>query len=130
MRGSGMPQLDVPDGERDPGPAEHPVGARGDRVLSRARVALEHGDVALVCHGHMSRALAVRWVDLPIAAGGLILMNPAAITVLGTYHEKPCIEHANVVPFKPPALKPSSTATGQHRTVPSGAVGDVELGHA
>jgi len=49
--------------------------------------------------------------------------------VLGTYHEKPCIEHANVVPFKPPALKPSS-ATGQHRVVPSGAVEDVEPGHA
>ena len=78
----------------------------------------------------MSRALAVRWVGLPIAAGGLILMNPAAITVLGTYHEKPCIEHANVVPFKPPALKPSSTATGQHRAVPSGAAENVEPGHA
>jgi broad specificity phosphatase PhoE len=113
------------------GESPEEVAARADRVLSRARVALEHGDVALVGHGHMSRALAVRWVGLPIAAGGLILMNPAAITVLGTYHEKPCIEHANVVPFKPPALKPSSsTATGQHRTVPSGATGNLEPGHA
>ncbi len=76
------------------------VTARADRVLAGAGEALERGDVALVCHGHMSRVLAVRWVGLPIAAGSLLLMNPAAITVLGTYHDKPCIEHANVVPFR------------------------------
>jgi broad specificity phosphatase PhoE len=78
------------------------VAARADRVLSRAADALGNGDVALVCHGHMSRVLAARWVDLPISAGGLILMDPAAVTVLGTYHDKPCIEHANVVPFHRP----------------------------
>jgi len=81
------------------GESPEQVAARADRVLGRARAALEHGDVALVCHGHMSRVLAARWVDLPISAGGLLLMDPAAITVLGTYHDKPCIEHANVVPF-------------------------------
>lgn len=75
------------------------VADRADRVLAAARSALVDGDVALVCHGHMSRVLAVRWVDLPITAGSLILMNPAAVTVLGTYHGAPCIEHANVVPF-------------------------------
>ncbi|MET3803721.1 putative phosphoglycerate mutase [Nakamurella sp. UYEF19] len=78
-------------------PAE--VTVRVDEVLGLARRALELGDVALVCHGHISRVLAVRWVGLPITAGSLILMNPAAITVLGTYHGEPCIEHANVVPF-------------------------------
>jgi broad specificity phosphatase PhoE len=76
------------------------VAARADKVLAGALEALELGDVALVCHGHMSRVLAVRWVDLPITAGGLILMDPAAVTVLGNYHDKPCIEHANVVPFQ------------------------------
>ncbi len=78
------------------------VSDRADRVLAAARDALAEGDVALVCHGHMSRVLAVRWVDLPITAGGLILMDPAAVTVLGTYHGQPCIEHANIVPFHPP----------------------------
>ncbi len=75
------------------------VTGRADTVLARAREALEQGDVALVCHGHMSRVLAVRWVGLPIASGSLLLMDAAAVTVLGTYHDKPCIEHANVVPF-------------------------------
>ncbi len=76
------------------------VTARADRVLARATEALADGDVALVCHGHMSRVLAVRWIGLPIASGGVLLMDAAAITVLGTYHDKPCIEHANVVPFR------------------------------
>jgi broad specificity phosphatase PhoE len=75
------------------------VSERADRVLARAAEALVDGDVALVCHGHMSRVLAVRWIGLPISSGGVLLMDPAAVTVLGTYHDKPCIEHANVVPF-------------------------------
>ena len=79
------------------------VQLRADQVLAAAALALQVGDVALVCHGHMSRVLAVRWVGLPIREGGLILMNPAAVTVLGTYHGRPCIEHANVVPFHPSA---------------------------
>lgn len=82
------------------GESPEQVSARADKVLTAAREALELGDVALVCHGHMSRVLAVRWVGLPITAGGLILMDPAAITVLGNYHDKPCIAHANVVPFQ------------------------------
>ena len=55
-------------GRRDAGPD---VSARADRVLVRAAQALEHGDVALVCHGHMSRVLAVRWVGLPVVEGQL-----------------------------------------------------------
>ena len=84
------------------------AGQGGDR--------LEHGDVALFCHGHISRVLAVRWVGLPVADGGMILMNPAAVTVLGTYHGRPCIEHANVVPFRP-------AGQAGNRTCPNPAAG-------
>ena len=76
------------------------VSDRADRVLARAADALTDGDVALVCHGHMSRVLAVRWIGLPITSGGVLKMDAAAVTVLGTYHDQPCIEHANVVPFR------------------------------
>lgn len=82
------------------GESPEQVSARADRVLAAAAGVLPDGDLALVCHGHMSRVLAVRWVGLPIAAGGLIQMAPAAITVLGYYHDEPSIEHANVVPFR------------------------------
>ena len=47
----------------------------------------------------MSRVLAVRWVGLPVSQGSLLMMNPAAVTALGIYHDRPCIDHANVVPF-------------------------------
>lgn len=87
------------------------VTDRADRVLALAREALVDGDVALVCHGHMSRVLAVRWVGLPITAGSLILMDPAAVTVLGTYHGAPCIEHANVVPFQPSVTSATTAPT-------------------
>ena len=83
------------------GESPEQVTARTDRLLARVREVLPNGDVALICHGHISRVLAVRWVDLPVAAGNLILMDPAAVTVLGYYHGLPCIEHANVVPFAP-----------------------------
>ncbi len=86
------------------GESPEDVAVRCDRVLARAKDKLRKGDVALFCHGHISRVLAMRWVGLPVANGGMILMNPAAITVLGTYHDAPCIEHANVVPFRPPQI--------------------------
>lgn len=88
-------------------PAE--VHDRADRLLGTVRPMLDRGDVALVCHGHISRVLAVRWVDLPVAAAALIAMDAAAVTVLGHYHGSPILEHANVVPFRkePPEPKES-----------------------
>jgi probable phosphoglycerate mutase len=83
-----------PDGES---PAQ--VGDRTDRLLDTVRAMLDRGDVALYCHGHISRVLAVRWVDLPVAAAASIAMDAAAVTVLGRYHGSPIIEHANVIPF-------------------------------
>ena len=86
------------------GESPEDVAVRCDRVLAAAKEKTRKGDVALFCHGHISRVLAMRWVGLPVANGGMILMNPAAITVLGTYHDAPCIEHANVVPFRAPRI--------------------------
>ncbi|WP_420120148.1 histidine phosphatase family protein [Nakamurella sp.] len=86
------------------GESPHDVAVRADRVLAAAREKLTDGDVALFCHGHFSRVLAMRWVRLDVANGGLILMNPAAVTVLGTYHDEPCIEHANIIPFRSPQV--------------------------
>jgi probable phosphoglycerate mutase len=86
------------------GESPQQVAVRADRVLAAARDKLAEGDVALFCHGHFSRVLAMRWVGLKVANGGLIMMNPAAVTVLGTYHDEPCIEHANIIPFRSPQV--------------------------
>jgi len=119
------------------GESPEDVAARCDRVLDKAKERLHRGDVALFCHGHISRVLAMRWVGLPVANGGLILMNPAAITVLGTYHDKPCIEHANVVPFRPPLISQAPDAgfeddDAEPEPTSAGlpAENDAALGHA
>ena len=72
------------------------VAARADQVLTMARELLPDGDVALVCHGHISRVLAVRWVGLDPTACGIIALDPACVTVLGFYRGAPIIEHSNV----------------------------------
>jgi probable phosphoglycerate mutase len=57
------------------------VSDRADRLLQSLR-ALK-GNVALFTHGHFGRALAVRWIDLPIATGGRFGLRTASIGILG-----------------------------------------------
>ena len=89
------------------GESPEDVAVRCDRVLARAKDKLRKGDVALFCHGHISRVLAMRWVGQPVAHGGMILMNPAAITVLGTYHDGPA------------SSTPTSCPSGRRRSASS-----------
>lgn len=74
------------------------VGARADRLLDRLAAALSEGDVAVVGHGHFGRVLAVRYLGLPVAAGALLRLEPATISILGHEHESPTIERWNVPP--------------------------------
>jgi len=61
------------------------VGARADRVISRALAA--KGDVALFGHGHLSRILAARWVGLGPSGGQLLALSTASLSVLGYERE-------------------------------------------
>ncbi len=72
------------------------IGARADRALAFIRRQLDFGDVLVFCHGHMSRVLAVRWAGLGVGVSAVIALDPASVTVLGTHHGQPIIEHANV----------------------------------
>jgi len=60
------------------------VSARLDRVLVRAREV--QGDVLLFGHGHALRALAARWLGLPVTEGRLLRLDTASVSVLG--HER------------------------------------------
>jgi len=73
---------DGPDG----GETGEEVSDRADRVLKRAEQALGDGPVVLVGHGHFSRALGVRWIGQPIAAGAHLLLSTAALSVLGAQY--------------------------------------------
>ena len=65
------------------------VGARVDRTIARARGA--EGNVALVAHGHVLRALAARWLGLPVRAGQHFLLDTGTRSVLDYYHEAPAV---------------------------------------
>lgn len=65
------------------------VEARADAALALARRHLPERDVVFVGHGHFSRALLARWLDLPAGAGIRFAMPPASIAVCGFEHGVP-----------------------------------------
>lgn len=75
-------------------PAE--VSARLDSLVAELK-SLD-GDTLLFGHGHGFRALAARWLNLPIEAGGLLLLSTATLSELGFDHDRdePAIRSWNV----------------------------------
>jgi broad specificity phosphatase PhoE len=69
------------------------VGRRVDRVIDEALGA--GGDVALVAHGHVLRALAARWVEEPASFGGRLRLDTGTISVLGFEREVRAIRSWN-----------------------------------
>lgn len=61
------------------------VSDRLDRVVARARSV--EGDTAVFAHGHSLRALAVRWLGLPVSEGRLFDLDTATISTLGFERE-------------------------------------------
>jgi broad specificity phosphatase PhoE len=57
------------------------VAARVDRVIDRVIAA--DGDVCLVAHGHVLRALGARWVEQPPAFGARLWLGTGAVCTLG-----------------------------------------------
>ncbi|WP_078314917.1 acid phosphatase [Mycobacterium sp. D16Q16] len=62
------------------------VQARADRVIAKIAADLTQRDVLLVGHGHFSRALMTRWIDLPLEEGTRLGMATASIAVGGHEH--------------------------------------------
>jgi probable phosphoglycerate mutase len=69
------------------------VGRRVDRVIEEVLRAV--GDVALVAHGHVLRALAARWVEQPAAFGGHIRLDTGTLSILGFERETRVIRRWN-----------------------------------
>ena len=60
------------------------VGARADRVVSRLRA--NGGRILLFGHGHFSRILAVRWMDLSVEDARHLLLSTASLSIVGYEH--------------------------------------------
>jgi len=71
------------------------VSGRADRIVDRARLAGETGDVLVFAHGHLLRVLAARWLGLPPASGGLFALGTGTVSVLGWERDDPVVQSWN-----------------------------------
>jgi probable phosphoglycerate mutase len=86
---STYPDWTIWDGPVPGGESAEDVAKRLDRVVARCRVA--DGPVLLFGHGHALRALAARWLDLPVSEGRHLRLDTATISVLGWERETPVV---------------------------------------
>jgi probable phosphoglycerate mutase len=83
-----------PNGE-DPGQ----ISDRADRLIARLRTL--DGNVGLFSHGQLSRALAMRWIELPVVNAQHFLFGTASLGILGfdpSHPETRVIELWNAAP--------------------------------
>jgi broad specificity phosphatase PhoE len=62
------------------------VSDRADRAIAYALKQMESRDVLFIGHGHFSRAVLTRWVELEISEGTRFAMVAASIAVCGFEH--------------------------------------------
>lgn len=62
------------------------VSERADAAVATALDHMESRDVVFVSHGHFSRAVITRWVELPLVEGSRFGMITASIAVCGFEH--------------------------------------------
>lgn len=70
-------------GSQGESPAQ--VSARIDTLIARAQAA-DAAPIVAFAHGHSLRALAVRWMGLPIEAGARLSLGPAHVGLLDFEH--------------------------------------------
>lgn len=71
------------------------VSARCDRII--AEVLGARGDVALLAHGHVLRALAARWIEQEVAFGARLFLWTGTLSVLGFERELRVVRSWNAI---------------------------------
>lgn len=93
--------------EQAPGWQVWTDGARGgesvDQLQQRVsgvvdELLSEDGHTLIFAHGHLLRALAAAWIELPITEGRRLLLDTAAVGGLGWYHDRRALARWNVLP--------------------------------
>ena len=92
------------------------VGARADSVLAEVRAVLPRGDVVLAGHGHFSRVLIARWIDLPAAEGVRFAMEAPCWAVLGDERGIARLDHVNLRILASDSAPVSTAPTGRERS--------------
>jgi broad specificity phosphatase PhoE len=62
------------------------VSERADRAIAMALEQMDTRDVVFVSHGHFSRSVITRWVELPLVEGSRFGMRTASIAICGFEH--------------------------------------------
>ncbi|MBW0017654.1 MAG: acid phosphatase [Mycobacterium sp.] len=62
------------------------VSDRADRAIALALQHMESRDVVFVSHGHFSRSVITRWLELPLVEGSRFGMPTASVAVCGFEH--------------------------------------------
>jgi broad specificity phosphatase PhoE len=70
----------------DGGESVGQVSERADRAVALALQHMDSRDVLFVGHGHFSRAVITRWIELPLSEGIRFAMAAASIAVCGFEH--------------------------------------------
>jgi probable phosphoglycerate mutase len=84
---------------RTPGETADQVRRRVERVIARAERVMDDGaDVLCIAHGHVLRALAAAWIDLPPDGGARLVLSTAGLAEMGYEHGNRIIDLWNVVP--------------------------------
>jgi broad specificity phosphatase PhoE len=81
------------------GESAQQVAERASTLLDRVTSAMALGDVILVGHGHFSRVLIARWLDMSASDGVRFALDPAAVTVLGTERDERQVRRSNIPPW-------------------------------
>jgi probable phosphoglycerate mutase len=68
------------------GESVHQVSDRADKAVALALQHMETRDVVFIGHGHFSRAVITRWIELPLSEGIRFAMAAASIAVCGFEH--------------------------------------------
>jgi broad specificity phosphatase PhoE len=63
------------------------AGRRADELIAMVAPEEGTGDIALVGHGHFSRVIAARYLDLPAARAQSLALGTASVSILGHEHE-------------------------------------------
>lgn len=83
------------------GESPEQVSQRADRLIAKLRAI--DGIIALFSHGHFGRALAARWIALPVIDGQRLLLSTASLSIFGYEHDHPALPaiwlwNAEVIP--------------------------------